>query len=55
MLYQPDPEFFHAINSLFRAATNQWINARVYDIYPGKDDSISDTLERAIEDFQRVS
>lgn len=48
-------EFIHRINRLFQAATNQWVAARVYDPYPGKSDSLSDTLDRAVEDFQKVA
>ena len=50
----PSPEFFHAINALFRAATNQWVDARVFDVHPGRDDSLEDSLDRAVEEFQRV-
>lgn len=48
----PNAAFFSAINKLFRAATNQWVGARVYDVYPEKDENIKDSLERAIEEFQ---
>jgi len=51
----PDPEFFHAINNLFRAGTNQWVDAKVYDIYPGQDNSMEDDLEKAVEEFQKVA
>ena len=50
----PSVDFFHAINRLFQAGTNQWINAKVYDPYPGRDDSLEDSLQRAIEDFERM-
>ena len=51
----PSPDLFNAINNLFRAGTNQWVNAVVYDVYPGKNDSLDDTLARAIDEFQEVA
>lgn len=50
----PSAEFFAAINILFRAATNKWVDAAVYDVYPGKNESLSNNLERAIEEFKKV-
>ena len=49
----PSPEFFHAINTLFRAGTNQWINSKLYNIYPEKNESLEDNLHRAAEEFQK--
>jgi phosphoribosylaminoimidazole-succinocarboxamide synthase len=51
----PEPEFFDAINNLFRAGTNQWVDARVYDVYLDQDNSMGDDLERAVEEFQEVA
>jgi phosphoribosylaminoimidazole-succinocarboxamide synthase len=51
----PSPEFFEGINQLFRAGTNQWVASRVYDVYPGKKESLEDSLARAIEEFQKVA
>lgn len=51
----PDAEFFNAVNTLFRAATNQWVGAKVYTPHPGKDDSLEDSLVRAIHDFKKVT
>lgn len=50
----PSPEFFKAINNLFRAGTNQWVNSKVYKIYPGNE-SLDNDLERAVEEFQNVN
>jgi phosphoribosylaminoimidazole-succinocarboxamide synthase len=50
----PSPEFFEAVNTLFRAGTNQWVGARVYNIFPAKDESIAENLERAVEEFNQV-
>ena len=47
----PNAEFFHAINNLFRAGTNKWVDAEVYN-FPNAD-SIDDGLERAVEEFER--
>ncbi len=51
----PSPEFFEGVNTLFRAGTNQWVGAKVYDIFPAKDESIGANLERAVEEFKKVS
>lgn len=51
----PSSEFFHAINNLFRAGTNQWVNAKVYNVYPAKNESLEDSLARAVEEFQSVA
>ena len=51
----PTPEFFNAINRLFRSGTNQWVDARVYDVYPSKQESLENNLERAVEEFQKVA
>ncbi|MCP6727600.1 MAG: hypothetical protein KJI69_06335, partial [Patescibacteria group bacterium] len=51
----PDAEFFGAINTLFRAGTNQWVNARVYDLYPTRRESLEDNLARAAEEFKKVA
>lgn len=50
----PSVEFFNAINTLFRAATNKWVDTVVYDVYPNKSESLADNLERAIEEFRNV-
>ncbi len=51
----PGVEFFGAINSLFRAGTNQWVDTRVYDLYPTRRESLEDNLARATEEFQKVA
>lgn len=51
----PSSEFFQAINKLFQAGTNQWVDSKVYDVYPGKAEPIVDSLERAVEEFQVVA
>ncbi len=48
----PSPEFFNGINLLFRAATNQWVDKKVYNL--GNGDTLEDSLQRAIEEFQKV-
>ena len=50
----PTPEFFEAINTLFRAGTNQWVDAKVYDVYSSKSESLKDNLARAVEEFQEM-
>lgn len=47
----PEPIFFENVNNVFRAATNQWLAEKIYDIYPSNNESIKDNLCRAIEDF----
>ena len=51
----PEPEFFEAINNLFRAGTNMWVNARVYQVYPFPSGTLANDLERAVEEFQKVA
>ncbi|MBD3313078.1 hypothetical protein GF345_01415 [Candidatus Woesearchaeota archaeon] len=51
----PSPEFFHAVNNLFRAGTNQWVQAKVYPVYPQHEESLEDNLDRAMEEFQKVA
>jgi len=51
----PSPEFFHAINTLFRAGTNQWVDRKVYDVYSGQGNTLEGDLSRAVEDFQRIA
>jgi len=48
----PPAEFFEATNKLFQAGTNVWVQSKVYDLFPGKDDSLDDQLERAVDLFQ---
>ncbi len=50
----PSPEFFEAINTLFRAGINQWVGARVYRLYQGKRETLEDNLARAVEEFERL-
>jgi len=51
----PDKYFFEAINNLFRAATNQWMDRKVYNMNSQfRETSIVDDLEKAIEDFKKV-
>lgn len=49
----PSVEFFEKINTLFRAATNQWVEKKIYHVYSNKKDTISESLERAIEDLRK--
>jgi len=51
----PSPEFFEAINQLFRAGTNQWVGTKVYDVFPANTESLEDNLARAVEEFKRVA
>jgi phosphoribosylaminoimidazole-succinocarboxamide synthase len=50
----PKAEFFQAINKLFQAATNQWVASKVYNPYPTKIESVEDTLNRAVEEFEKI-
>ena len=47
----PSQEFFTRINTLFQAATNQWVGARVYPVYPNARNTLEGNLEKAIEEF----
>jgi phosphoribosylaminoimidazole-succinocarboxamide synthase len=51
----PSPEFFNGVNTLFRAGTNQWVQAKVYPIFPEHNESLEDNLDRAMEEFQKLS
>ena len=51
----PSAEFFEAVNVLFRAATNQWVDARVFEVYNGRHESMEKNLERAVGDFKKVA
>ena len=51
----PSVEFFNGLNTLFRAATNQWVDSKVYDVYPSEGNSLAGDLEKAVAEFQRVN
>jgi phosphoribosylaminoimidazole-succinocarboxamide synthase len=51
----PDAGFFHAVNRMFQAATNQWVDGRVFEPFPGKHEDLRSNLERAIEEFRKVA
>ncbi len=51
----PSPDFFEAVNTLFRAGTNVWVNSKIYDLYPENDESLEDNLARAVEEFEKFS
>ena len=51
----PGSDFFEAVNTLFRAGTNVWVNSKVYNLYPEKDESLEDNLARAVEEFEKFS
>lgn len=50
----PSEEFFHGVNRLFQAGTNQWVGAKVYEVYPD-DGSLTADLKRATEEFQQLA
>ncbi|MBN1645507.1 hypothetical protein JW868_00540 [Candidatus Woesearchaeota archaeon] len=50
----PSREFLLAMNTLFQAGTNQWVGAKVYDLYPNKTETTKDNLERAVNEFNHV-
>ncbi|MBN1114184.1 MAG: hypothetical protein JXA66_02470 [Oligoflexia bacterium] len=50
----PDAKFFEAVNTLFRAGTNQWVNHKIYNIFPDKNESIRDNLARAVEEISTI-
>ncbi|MBC8500547.1 MAG: hypothetical protein ISS25_03220 [Nanoarchaeota archaeon] len=49
----PSSAFFEAINTLFQAATNQWIGERLYSV-GSKEESLEDSLNRAVEEFEKA-
>ena len=51
----PTPEFFGAVNTLFRAGTNQWVGADVYRLFPGFGNDRMQNLEQAVEEFRKVA
>lgn len=51
----PSEKFFTATNRLFRTATNKWVNEKVYDVYPQRNESLTDSLERAVEEFEGIN
>ncbi len=48
----PSADFFTAVNTLFQAATNQWVNSRVYPVFTS--DSLEHAVDRAVEGLQKV-
>jgi len=51
----PSADFFKAVNTLFRAGTNQWIGSKVYQIYPEQNNTLEDDLEKAVEEFKKAA
>lgn len=51
----PSIKFFESINNLFRAGTNQWVDKKVYNIYPRSRESTEIDLEKAVQEFQKVA
>ena len=49
----PSEDFFYGINKLFQAATNVWVDKKVYDPFPERNESIENNLEHAIEGFTK--